>query len=148
MSDNAARADDLPTGNFMAGRLVSGSVCAACNHAHERIENDAHRELRWISGCPECGCTADRVAYEGRGIVSLDKFVDVVAAIHRERKPDLCPIHHLPGACVEFGNPARTDRVDESRDLRGGRMDRGFWSGLSRFLGYLGSQLVGVRRWE
>lgn len=164
MSEAAAPvgAPSLPAGTHSRGRLVPDSECAQCHHGHERIETGQSFDVVWVAAC-WCGCRADRNEYEGI-IVDISAWrprsiADVVAPFARpaldgagthDDDHELCPVHHLAGACVELGHgdAGATDRVDARRSVRRGRLGRLFRAGVSRLAGNQRDQLVRERRME
>ncbi len=118
----------LPVGSPLRGRLV-GQLCHVCTHAHVYAQSSHEGECEFAAACPVCGCTKSGAEYDGT-VISLDDYrprrVDELAA-YRSHDDDhvageLCPVHHLPGRCVELGRrgDARGEGGVEPRErLRG-----------------------------
>lgn len=127
MSSDAVWGSPLPFSNFMAGRVdPDAPICHACSHHHARVEGYGNEAKPWIAGC-FCGCVASGSDYLGTN-VALDDYqprsVDELASIPRPAPPTYdpgarCPIHHLPGLCVDIGLGG--GRVADDGDVRGGR---------------------------
>lgn len=126
--------------------------CNECGHLHRvRRYSEDNREVLYDEACAECACVASGVRYSGKlaDIFAIKRpAADLVGADRgHDDDHDVCPVHHLAGACAELGHgdAGAAHPMERRGPLRRGWLDRIFWSGVSKFAWHLGSELVGKR---
>lgn len=141
---------DAPTGRIPVLLACGLPRCAACQHVHRFTVSDTASNanpVTYDAACGECGCTASGCGYSGDEY-DLDGYlarsVDALAADGRH-DDDLCPVHHIAGACAGLGRSVseRSGCVVADRAVRGGRSQRPD----VRVLRHLSQLLAGIWRY-